>query len=188
MKVLDVARQTLWHGPVACGPDLVKESDHDGDTTGFPLAEKAWGVLSILAGEMTVAEAARRSEVSERSVGNWKRQFLEAGRTGLAGTADSRRCALSGSRDCTKLVDGVHKQLDRVRSALERADLADVPVRGMLCFVEADWPLMGGAFTIADLDVLWPKKAVEYLDKPGPLDEETVQRVHRVLADAFPPA
>ncbi len=93
-----------------------------------------------------------------------------------------------GSRDCTKLVDGVHKQLDRVRSALERADLADVPVRGMLCFVEADWPLMGSAFTIADLDVLWPKKAVEYLVKPGPLDEETVQRVHRALAAAFPPA
>jgi len=93
-----------------------------------------------------------------------------------------------GSRDCTKLVDGVHKQLDRVRSALERADLAGVPVRGMLCFVEADWPLMGSAFTIADLDVLWPKKAVEYLVKPGPLDEETVQRAHRVLAQAFPTA
>jgi len=93
-----------------------------------------------------------------------------------------------GSRDCTKLVDGVHKQLNRVRSALERADFADVPVRGMLCFVEADWPLMGGAFTIADLDVLWPKKVVEYLVKPGPLGEEMVQRVQRMLAQAFPTA
>jgi len=93
-----------------------------------------------------------------------------------------------GSRDCTKLVDGVHKQLDRVRSALERAGLADVPVRGMLCFVEADWPLMGSAFTISELYVLWPRKAVEYLVKPGPLGEGTVQRVHRVLAAAFPPA
>jgi transposase len=34
-------------------------------------------VLSILAGEVTVAEAARRAKVSEQSVGNWKRQFLE---------------------------------------------------------------------------------------------------------------
>ena len=40
-------------------------------------------VLSILADEVTVAEAARRAKVSEQSVGNWKRQFLEAGKTGL---------------------------------------------------------------------------------------------------------
>jgi transposase len=38
---------------------------------------------SILAGEVSVAEAARRAKVSEQSVGNWKRQFLEAGRTSL---------------------------------------------------------------------------------------------------------
>ena len=32
---------------------------------------------------MTVAAAARQAKVSEQSVGNWKRQFLEAGKTGL---------------------------------------------------------------------------------------------------------
>ena len=41
-------------------------------------------MLSILAGEITVAEAARRAKVSEQSVGNWRRQFLDAGKTGLA--------------------------------------------------------------------------------------------------------
>ncbi|TWG79824.1 transposase, partial [Cellulosimicrobium cellulans J34] len=40
--------------------------------------------MSVLAGEVTVAEAARRAKVSEQAVGNWKRAFLEAGRTGLA--------------------------------------------------------------------------------------------------------
>jgi transposase len=50
----------------------------------FPAEEKVRIVLSILAGETTVAEAARRAKVSEQSVGNWKRQFLEAGKTGLA--------------------------------------------------------------------------------------------------------
>ncbi|MFJ5220959.1 transposase [Streptomyces sp. NPDC088354] len=49
-----------------------------------PPEEKVRIVLSILAGEMTVAEAARRAKVSEQSVGNWKRQFLESGRAGLA--------------------------------------------------------------------------------------------------------
>ncbi|MEZ0167067.1 transposase [Kineococcus sp. LSe6-4] len=46
--------------------------------------EKTRIVLSILAGETTVAEAARRVKVSEQSIGTWKRQFLEAGRAGLA--------------------------------------------------------------------------------------------------------
>ena len=49
----------------------------------FPAEEKVRIVLSILAGEMTVAEEARKAKVSEQSVGNWKRQFLEAGKTGL---------------------------------------------------------------------------------------------------------
>lgn len=50
----------------------------------LPPEEKVRIVLSILAGEVTVAEAARRAKVSEQSVGNWKRQFLESGRAGLA--------------------------------------------------------------------------------------------------------
>ena len=40
-------------------------------------AELAPG-LSILAGRVTVAEAARRAKVSEQSAGTGKRQFLEA--------------------------------------------------------------------------------------------------------------
>src|SRR3712207_309859 len=49
----------------------------------FPAEEKVRIVLSILAGEVTAAEAARRAKVSEQSVGNWKRQFLESSRAGL---------------------------------------------------------------------------------------------------------
>ena len=48
-----------------------------------PAEEKVRIVLSVLAGEVTVAEAARRAKVSEQSVGNWKRQFLEGGRLGI---------------------------------------------------------------------------------------------------------
>ena len=49
-----------------------------------PPEEKARLVLAILVGEMTIAEAARRAKVSEQSVSNWKRLFLESGRQGLA--------------------------------------------------------------------------------------------------------
>ena len=51
----------------------------------MPAEEKVRIVLSVLAGEASVAEAARKAKVSEQSVGNWKRQFLESGRAGLAG-------------------------------------------------------------------------------------------------------
>ncbi|WP_233558385.1 helix-turn-helix domain-containing protein [Tessaracoccus sp. OH4464_COT-324] len=40
-------------------------------------------VLSVLAGEMSVAEAARREKVSEQSIGRWKAEFLEAGKAAL---------------------------------------------------------------------------------------------------------
>ena len=51
--------------------------------TAVTAEEKTRIVLSILAGEVSVAEAARRAKVSEQSVGNWKRQFLEGGKLGL---------------------------------------------------------------------------------------------------------
>ena len=41
-------------------------------------------VLSVLRGELSAAEAARRGGVSEQTVHNWKRAFLEAGREGPA--------------------------------------------------------------------------------------------------------
>ena len=41
-------------------------------------------VCSVVSGELSVAEAARRSKVSEQSISNWKRQFLEGGKQGLA--------------------------------------------------------------------------------------------------------
>lgn len=51
----------------------------------FPAEEKVRIVLSILTGEVSLVEAARRAQVSEQSVGKWKRQFLETGKTGLSG-------------------------------------------------------------------------------------------------------
>ncbi|MEJ7567745.1 MAG: transposase [Gaiellaceae bacterium] len=48
------------------------------------LEEKYRLVLSVVSGEMSVAEAARRGKASEQSISNWKRQFLEGGKQGLA--------------------------------------------------------------------------------------------------------
>jgi hypothetical protein len=93
-----------------------------------------------------------------------------------------------GSRDCTKLVAGVHKQLGVVTAALQSSGLSRIPVSGMLCFVEADWPLIGGDFSIAGLRVLWPRKAAGYIAQPGELDAVTAQQAHRALSVSFPSA
>jgi transposase len=48
-----------------------------------PAEKKIRIVLSVLSGEVSVAEAARREKVSETSIGKWKAEFLEAGKTAL---------------------------------------------------------------------------------------------------------
>ncbi|MEV4166487.1 helix-turn-helix domain-containing protein [Nonomuraea dietziae] len=48
----------------------------------IPVEEKVRIALSILTGEVTVSQAARRARVSEQSI-TWKRQFIENGRAGL---------------------------------------------------------------------------------------------------------
>ena len=93
-----------------------------------------------------------------------------------------------GTRDCAKLVAGVHKQVNLVLAALAMRGLQHVPVTGMLCFVEAEWPLLGGDFVIEKIKVLWPSKAADLIRKPGLLDAATSQQVFRSLAEAFPVA
>jgi transposase len=53
--------------------------------------EKMRVVLSVLRGEATATDAARRAGVSEQTVHNWKRVFLDSGRDGLAAQGRPRR-------------------------------------------------------------------------------------------------
>jgi transposase len=49
----------------------------------IPVEKKTRIVLSVLAGEMSIAEAARMERISEQSIGRWKAEFIEAGKTAL---------------------------------------------------------------------------------------------------------
>jgi hypothetical protein len=88
-----------------------------------------------------------------------------------------------GSRDCSKLVDGVLKQVDLVATAVSDET---VQVRGYLCFVAADWPLLGGSFATRGVTTLWPKKLDSVIAEPGRLGEDEVGGIHERLARAFP--
>lgn len=89
-----------------------------------------------------------------------------------------------GGRDRTKLVAGMHRQLGLVRAAL--ADQSEVPVHGALCFLDADWPVLGGSFMIAGVHVLWPKKLRAMLTGPGTLDADQIADLQWQLHEAFP--
>lgn len=92
-----------------------------------------------------------------------------------------------GRRNCTAVVDGVLNQVARVTAALH-PEHADVPVIGMLCFIDADWPLIGGSFTTRGIRVLWPKRAEAFVTKPGPLTEAQISATALTLAERFPQA
>lgn len=98
--------------------------------------------------------------------------------------AKKRRVLTVGGRDRSSLVAGLHKQLDLVRAAL--ADEVDVPVGGYLCFLDADWPLFADPFSVEGVGVVWPRKLVSMLGKPGPLDAERIEDLQWQLHEAFP--
>lgn len=69
LGILDYALEITW-GDMSRPPAI-------------PAEEKAEIVLEILSGRLTLSEAARRAQVSDQAVGNWKKQFIASGRLGL---------------------------------------------------------------------------------------------------------
>ena len=61
--------------------------------------EKLRVALSVLRGELSVAAAGRRAGVSEQTVHNWKKAFLEGGRDRLAPEHGRRQHAPGRQRD-----------------------------------------------------------------------------------------
>ena len=68
-----------------------------------------------------------------------------------------------------------------------REVVGDLPVTGVLCFVDPDWPVLGGSFTTRNVHVLWPKRLVKTLAdaSAGSVD---VARVRDSLASRFKPS
>lgn len=78
-----------------------------------PVDDKQRIVRSVLSGEMSIAEAARRNEVSEQSVSRWKQQFLEGGRTALA---ESGRLSSENPRE-----RAMAEEIEELKAALGEA-------------------------------------------------------------------
>ncbi|MGW7822758.1 transposase [Streptomyces puniciscabiei] len=85
-------------------------------------------VMRVISGEVTISQAARQVNVSEQSVGNWKRQFIAAGRLGLEGyerqQAERERQLLAEIADLKAALGEVYVQLRNMRRSV---DLRTVP-------------------------------------------------------------
>ena len=93
-----------------------------------------------------------------------------------------------GGRDRTKLVEGVHKQVADVRQVLTRSNIPDVTVHGVLCFVDAEFPLFAKPFAVDGVLIIWGKALRERMAVPGPLTADQRAELHRLLAATLPPA
>ena len=85
-----------------------------------------------------------------------------------------------GNPDILRASPVLHRQHDL------REVVGDIPVIGSLCFVEADWPLIGGAFATRGVQVLWPKRLAKLLiEREGAVE---VSGACEALASHFKPA
>ena len=76
--------------------------------------EKLAIVLSVLKGETTQTDVARRLQMSQTTIAKWQRQFLEAGREGLA-RGDNPKT------EATKREEELDDRVDELTSALGEA-------------------------------------------------------------------
>jgi hypothetical protein len=92
------------------------------------------------------------------------------------------------NRDRTKVVKGMGWQLEAVRGALDEGGHAGVPLRGVLCFVDSEWPLLfSKPIRLHEVTILWPKALQELVRSGELLDGVAIDRLARFLAEAFPP-
>lgn len=94
-----------------------------------------------------------------------------------------------GRRDSTKLVEAMANQISVVRRAIaDSPESPELPVVGVLCFVNAEWPLFARPIEFENVVVTWPKDLQRLLGQQGALSAVQVEGVFRRLAVALPPA
>jgi hypothetical protein len=88
-----------------------------------------------------------------------------------------------GHRDCTRLAEGMEWQMEATEAALGDAE---VPVFPVLCFIEAEWPLLGGPREFNGVLIESERSLKRRVAKPGRLDREDVRETAMVLSERLP--
>jgi hypothetical protein len=95
-----------------------------------------------------------------------------------------------GRRDCSKLVAGMAKQVEAIKTAIGEPVMQefDVTVKAALCFVDAEWSLFAKPFALDGVWIGWAKALGAHLQAEGALAPEHVRLLARRVAEALPPA
>ena len=94
-------------------------------------------------------------------------------------------------RDKSKLVEGMKRQVEAVRSGLAVIE-QDVPVGGCFCFVNPDGQAGGSGIplfrtlSIDGFPLYYPRRLSKRLRRPGPLDEARTMVLAEALIELFP--
>jgi len=100
------------------------------------------------------------------------------------GEIDRRRRLWVGHEDWTALVDAVRWQAAVVAAILGEPE---IPVRGILCFVGADWTA-GNGFVVDGVGVTSDLRIAALVGSPGPLSPAAIARLHSHLEASLSPA
>ena len=90
-------------------------------------------------------------------------------------------------RDCTRLIDGLERQIAAVRAALDRGGYESMSLQGALCFTKADLPWLRTQTFRGHL-LLYRKALAKRLNADGPLRPARIEQVARHLAASLPGA
>jgi hypothetical protein len=88
-------------------------------------------------------------------------------------------------RDRSSLVDGIEAQVDLVRVAVASVG-ADIPVRGMLCFIGTELPLL--CRSVREIALVGRRGLSRMLKEPGAFSARDRADIGQFLAQRFPPA
>jgi hypothetical protein len=94
---------------------------------------------------------------------------------------------LINERNRTKLLDGLDRQVSTVGDALRASGQPAVPIQGVLCFTDADLPLLG-TLKIRGHILVYRKALAKRLNATGPLGPSAIDALARALASALPSA
>ena len=119
---------------------------------------------------------------------NYKGKVRRVDRGGWLST--DRRLYVAG-RDRTKLVDGMSGQLKAIRTAIGQPLIEELglSVTGVICFVEAEWPLLfAKPLRLGSIWIEWSKSLAKRLRGAGALSPEDVRRLAAHIGHALPSA
>lgn len=91
-----------------------------------------------------------------------------------------------GGRDRTKLVRDVEQRVAAIKELLEAEGARFVPVHGIVCFLEAEWPLFRRSHEVDGVLVTRPRRLKKHLVGGGRLAGEPEQ-IAGLLHDLLPP-